>query len=183
MIEKNKIVDGYLVLEIQAGSKKAFAILVKRWHKRLCQQAYWYTKDKEVSKDIAQDSWTIILNKIMGLKDPNSFGSWALKIVTRKSIDWYRKHRKERSLKSSLSVSKSIEPEDVGKDTNRLLAVMHVAICKLPMRQQEIIRLYYIEELSVRQISNVLEVPKGTVKSRLYTAREKLKNELKKQKT
>ena len=91
----NKVFDALLVLKCQTGNKKAITLLVKRWHSRLCRQAYRYTNDIEVSKDIAQDSWSKILQKINSIKDPNSFGSWALTIVSRNAIDWQRKRKKE----------------------------------------------------------------------------------------
>ena len=182
MNKNAKIVDGFLVSEIQAGSNKAFAVLVKRWHKRLCQQSYWYTRNREVAKDITQDCWAIIFNKVHRLNDTNSFGSWALKIVTRKSIDWCRKHRAERNRQSFYAIHSETNPAFDSAEISSTLSWMHKAIGRLSLRQQEVIRLFYLEELSVNQISEVLEIPKGTVKSRLFNAREKLKNEFKNKK-
>ena len=90
-----KIFDGLLVLQFKAGDKKALELLVKRWHSKLCNQANWYTKDSDLAKDIVQESWGRILKKIHTLKEPNNFGSWASKIVIRKSIDYLRKNNNE----------------------------------------------------------------------------------------
>ena len=64
MIEPKKAFDGLLVLQSQNGDKKAFSILVKRWHLKFCKQAFWYVKDTDIAKDIAQDCWTIIVKRI-----------------------------------------------------------------------------------------------------------------------
>jgi len=179
MTKPDKIFDSLLVLKCQSGDKKAMALLVKRWHTRLCKQAYWYTQDIEISKDIAQDSWSKILTKIKHLKDPNSFGSWALTIVTRNAIDWQRKHKKEQlNLDAYDQDSSKFDEDDNHKDL--ILKQLKKSIKQLPKKQQMVLHLFYLEEYSVKQISDILNISSGTIKSRLFTAREKLKSILKK---
>lgn len=179
MTKPNQIFDALLVLECQAGSKKAMTLLVNRWHSKLCKQAYWYTRDSDQAQDIAQDSWGVILKKIAFLKDPNRFGSWALKIVTRRAIDWLRKQKKESTnLETNYDL---LNPIDDGDDTLAVNPVLKVriAIKELPPKQQVILNLFYSEEFSIKQIGEILDISTGTVKSRLFTAREKLKTILK----
>ncbi|WP_298320744.1 RNA polymerase sigma factor [uncultured Aquimarina sp.] len=182
MTNTNKTFDSLLVLQCQSGNKKAAAILVKRWHEKLCKQAYWYSKDIETSKDIAQDSWSTILLKIHNLKDPNSFGSWALTIVTRKSYDWLRKNKKElENIDSYRKNEVSIEYDVYDKDDN-IMILLKNAIKTLPSDQQMVLHLFYLESYSVKQIAEITNISVGTVKSRLFTAREKLKLILKSKK-
>ncbi|MDH7446854.1 RNA polymerase sigma factor [Aquimarina sp. 2201CG14-23] len=181
MINTNKTFDSLLVLQYQSGNRKAAAILVKRWHAKLCKQAYWYTGDREISKDIAQDSWNTILGKISDLKDVNRFGSWALTIVTRNAINYLRKQKKELEHLNSyktIPVDSNQESSDEYQDT---LMLLKKAIQKLPYKQQLVLNLFYIEEYSVKEISGIIHVSAGTVKSRLFNAREKLKLIIKKQ--
>tara|TARA_R110002072_G_scaffold75957_1_gene178515 strand:+ start:217 stop:438 length:222 start_codon:yes stop_codon:yes gene_type:complete len=70
--EQDKI-DTELVLKYQSGDNKALALLVKRWHKLFCKKAFWIVKDADMAKDIAQDSWNIIIKNISKLKNANSF--------------------------------------------------------------------------------------------------------------
>ena len=180
MTQRSKIFDALLVLECQTGSKKAMTLLVKRWHAKLCKQAYWYTKDSDQAKDIAQDSWGVILKKIQFLKDPNSFGSWAIMITTRKSIDWLRKQKKERNnLESNYELPHSTTIDDRTLDNDNVHVTVRNAIRELPERQQQVLNLFYLEEFSIQLISEILDISIGTVKSRLFTAREKLKTILK----
>jgi RNA polymerase sigma-70 factor (ECF subfamily) len=72
-LKTDQSIDEKLVEAYRAGDKKALAILVKRWHKLFCTKAYWLVKDKNAVKDIAQDSWTTIINKIDKLKEPKQF--------------------------------------------------------------------------------------------------------------
>jgi len=175
-----KILDALLVLESQAGSKKAMALLVKRWHPKLCKQALWYVQDSDQAKDIAQDSWGVILKKIQFLKDPNKFGGWALKIVTRKALDYLRKQKKERNnIAHNYGQAHSTTTGDRVVDTENIISVVLLAIKELSGNQQIILDLFYLEEFSIQQISEILELAPGTVKSRLFTAREQLKTILK----
>lgn len=178
MEKTNKIVDSWLVLNYQSGHKKSLAILVKRWHAKFCKQAFYYTKDIEVAKDIAQESWRIIINKIHTLEDTNKFGSWGLAIVTRKSIDWLRKEQRDfNNLKDYYESAKAINDSDSQNFTE--VQKLKQAIKTLPNGQQIVIRLFYIETYSLSEICEILSLSKGTVKSRLFYAREKLKTIIK----
>ena len=178
MGDTKKIFDALLVLQHQTGNKKAFPLLVNRYHVKMCRHAFWYTHDLSISQDIAQESWSVILKKIGNLKDPNSFGSWAMRIVTRKSLDYLNKNNRERLVLKDLYQNKTEDnPED-----NRAsqLAQLKVAITTLPEDHRQVLHLFYIEEYSLKEIGEILEIATGTVKSRLYHAREKLKTILKK---
>lgn len=178
MEKANKIVDSWLVLNYQSGHKKSLAILVKRWHARFCKQAFYYTKDIEVAKDIAQESWRVIINKLHTLEDTNKFGSWGLAIVTRKSIDWLRKEQRDfKNLKEYYESTIVIKVEKLEDLTE--VQKLKQAIKALPKGQQIVIRLFYIEAYSLSEICEILSLSKGTVKSRLFYAREKLKTIIK----
>ena len=180
MNKPEKIFDALLVKECQSGNTDAVNLLVKRWHVKLCKQAYWYTKDRAVAKDIVQDGWSVILKRIGSLSDPYSFGSWAMRIVVRKSIDWLRKQKTElnhlKQYHESNTISNVDDHATFAEDRHALL---RNAIKKLPEEQQMVLHMFYLHEHSLREISTTLKIPSGTVKSRLFKAREKLKQLLK----
>ncbi len=180
MSRPDQIFDALLVMECQAGKKSAFNLLVKRWHGKFCKQAYWYTRDKDQAKDVAQECWGVILNKIQFLKDPNSFGSWAMKIVTNRSLDWLRKQKRESIAIQIEQQTASARPqsEDLEAKSEKGVLILE-AIKNLPLKQQQVLDLFYMEEFSLKQISEILNISVGTVKSRLFTARETLKSILK----
>ena len=64
MNKKEQLIDSKLILEYQSGNGKALNMLIKRWHKSFCNKAFWVVKDADLAKDIAQDSWSTIINKI-----------------------------------------------------------------------------------------------------------------------
>ena len=172
----NKIFDALLVLQYQAGDKKALGILVKRHHNRFCSHANWYLSDLDASKDVVQDCWGIIMNKLSNLRDPNSFSSWAMRIVTRKSIDILRQNKTKREKLRQYQYTKLEVTYD---EENTEIVKLRQAIKSLPNDQQIVLRLFYTQEYSLLEIGNILDISVGTVKSRLFHAREKLKTNLK----
>jgi len=177
----DKNVDAQLVLEYRSGDQSALTQLVGRWHKTFCNKAYWIVKDADLAKDIAQDSWTTIISNIDSLKDRYSFGGWALRIVYSKSLDALRKASKKRVkqevYKKDIENNTVVEVQD---DYQPLKVALLKSIKSLPEHQKLVIKLFYVEDYSLKEISNILKISTGTVKSRLFHAREKLKENLKK---
>ena len=177
MGDPSKIFDGFLVLQYRSGKKHALGLLVNRYHKKLCRHSFGYTRDVDVSQDIVQDCWSIIINKLDSLKEPNRFGSWAFRIVTRRSLDFVRKKKWEIGQVNSFP---DLQNEvDTKNDNETLIHNLQLMIRVLPKEQQVVLRLFYTEDYSLKEIAEILEISVGTVKSRLFHAREKLKTILK----
>jgi len=174
MNKKNKITDGLLVKQYQEGDTKALSILVKRWHRQFCNKAFWLVNDADLAKDIAQDTWKTIIGKLNQLNDPNYFGNWALRIVYTKSLDSVKANIKKRSSLEKYSYTCQQENNTIAENNNINQKLLK-AIYELPEHQQTVIRLFYVQDYSLREISDVLGVSSGTVKSRLFHARERLK--------
>ena len=175
-----KVFDGLIVLEYQSGNKKSFPILVNRHHLRLCKYSYRYTMDIEASKDIVQDSWKVIMSKLHTLKEPNSFGSWATKIVIRKSLDYIKNTKRNKVIIEDYYRDYKVDDDS---DTKELDLKLLLSIIKeLPENQRMVLRLFYLEEYSLKEISAILDISVGTTKSRLFHARERLKIILKNKK-
>lgn len=176
-MKPQKVFDSFLVLQYQSGNKKALELLVNRHHKKLCRHAYWYVNDFDTSKDIVQDCWGTIINKLHGLKGPNSFGSWAMRIVTRKSLDFLnRDSRKREKLKQ---YSPTTDEGDTDENKTEEIKELKKGISKLSKGQQVVLRLFYTEDYSLKEIADILDISVGTVKSRMFHAREKLRTILK----
>ena len=178
MNKRQNPTDRFLILQYREGNTTMLAALVKRYHRMFCEKAFWVTKDKEIAKDVAQECWIIIMNKLHTLEQVDSFKSWACRIVYTKAIDAVNRRNKE---SKNVSAGGIIQPETPSAEEERQLiqAALLKAIRELPKEKQDIIRLFYTEAYSINEISAFLEIPVGTVKSRLFQAREKLKSILK----
>ena len=170
--------DKILIERYLSGDKSMLPLLVKRWHKIFCEKAYWVLRDKDLAKDVAQDAWIIIIKKLPTLKNQDSFKSWALRIIYTKAIDAHKLRKKAIQNLEKIDQKDAFSSDDK-EEAVALKRKLLKAIKKLPKEKQDIIRLFYVEEYSLKEISAFLKIPTGTVKSRLFKAREKLKSILK----
>ena len=159
--------DQLLVMEAQDGSRQAMEQLVGRWQKRLWQHAFRLTQDNSASWDVTQAAWYDILRQLRNLHDPASFKAWAYKITTCRAIDWIKKKRHVQSLPVETMELLAAKPKPQSE--------MDELLGQLDVDKRVVLSLYYFEELSISEISEALKIPAGTVKSRLYTARNELK--------
>ena len=162
-----QLVEEILVLDCQRGSVKAMEMLVSRWQKRLWKYAFNMTGDAEAAWDITQESWLGIIKGLRKLHDPASFKAWAYRITTNKSIDWIRKNK----------TAKKVGPDEYEnhQHNDKKDAGLKELLEKLDMKKRTVLNLRYFEQLSISEIGIALKIPKGTVKSRLYSARKELK--------
>ncbi len=163
-----QIIDEILVLDCQAGRAQAMEILVSRWHRRLWQHAYRLVGDTDAAWDITQQSWLTIIKGLRKLREPAHFKAWAYRITTSKAVDWIRKDRRRNHVTTEAAQDRQRRPAADG-DVKELLE-------KLDVKKKAVLSLYYFEQLTVTEISIVLKVPKGTVRSRLHSAREELRH-------
>ncbi len=164
-----QIVDQILVMDAQSGRREAFETLVSRWQKRLWWRAYNLTGRTEVAWDITQESWLDIVGGLGRLNDPAKFGAWAYRIVSNKARDWLCRNRRERSAEIESEDSRASTVEQGKHETAS--SDVHDILARLSARSQVVLNLYYLEGLCLAEIARTLRVPKGTVKSRLHTAR------------
>lgn len=178
MIQISTEGDEDLIKSYLAGNNNAFKKLIEKWHIQFCKKALWIVNDADLAKDIAQDTWQVIIDKLFQLKEPSKFGSWALRIVCNKSINALNRKNKEQIDLVSYQYSQHLE-RPLNDDISGLKKQLRVAIKDLPNNQRQVLILFYLESYSLKQISEMLEISMGTAKSRLFYAREKLKTILK----
>jgi RNA polymerase sigma-70 factor (ECF subfamily) len=163
--------DEYLVILAQGGSREAFDQLVRRWTPRLLRYCARTVGTRELARDIVQESWVGAIRGLRKLTDPAMFSPWIYRIAHRKCVDAIRSNQR----RGRLAVRAYEEP---GVENIPDVTDLESAIARLSEEQRHVIQLFYGEELSVEQTAAVLGVPGGTVKSRLYHARESLKRQL-----
>jgi len=171
----SQIFEELLVLKCQSGDEKSLSILIKRWHPKLLRQANRHLYDIEASKDVVQESWQAIIKGLDSLKDSSKFGVWALSITSRKAIDWIRKKQTSRKREEDEIAFQLEHVTDQGDEKEVLLTKVRMALRELPTDQKIVLSMFYLESYSLMEISKILDLPTGTIKSRLYYAREHLK--------
>jgi len=161
------IIDQLLVMDAQDGDGKAVEKLVSLWQKRLWQHAFRLTADKEAAWDITQQSWLGIIKGLRKLHDPANFKAWIYRITTNKSMDWLKNKSKDQHINLDSVKADCCQ----NKDDLRVKELVR----RLKNDSRAVLSLYYFEQLSISEISIALNIPQGTVKSRLFKARGELK--------
>jgi RNA polymerase sigma-70 factor (ECF subfamily) len=172
------IQDELLVLRCQEGEPAAFKALVAQWHSRLQGLAQRLTHDPDAARDLVQESWVAIVRGLGRLDDPARFRVWAYRIVTNKCADWVRRRTVRRDAVENLQRAANARndgSETPASDEAEEIGRLRVALAQLPHDSRIILWLHYLDGLSVVDIATALDLPAGTVKSRLHGARERLK--------
>lgn len=168
-----------LVKRYQNGDKEALQLLIKRFHPKLVRTIYYYTKDQRPVDDLAQECWYAIIEKLAELELKISFEAWALTIARRKTIDWIRAQQRSRKQAKAMKAEAKSEVQSNKADKKEdKLEKIRIGIHQLSPSQRIVLNMFYLENLSLSEISKVLDISKGTVKSRLFYAREELKNNI-----
>ena len=160
-----------LVLNAQAGDDQAFASLYKLWSPRLLRHVGRLVNDHHAARDVDQNVWMAIARGLRRVGDPALFGAWAYRIATHKAADWTREQQRRRRLTPAAPVS------DNGRVMSDVEQVRE-AIRRLSPDQRALLSMHYAEDLGVAHIARALDVPQGTVKSRLHAARAALRRVL-----
>ncbi len=173
MRSREQVVDELLVLGAQARQVEAFERLAARWHPRLLRHASRLTGDREGAQEAVQEAWVAVARGLWRLKDPACFGPWALRIVSRRCADWIGRRRRTRQHTTELDAASQAQAPADPHDDDR--GRVREALRRLDREQRALMAMFYVESLTVAEIAQVLDVPVGTVKSRLYHARERLR--------
>ncbi|MFK8032604.1 MAG: RNA polymerase sigma factor [Hyphomicrobiales bacterium] len=178
MRNKSLVLEEYLVTSARLGDRDAFAKLVQLRGPRLLAHASRLLQNREEARDIVQEAWLDILRGLRSLRDPVAFPAWATRIVTRRCARFIRAQQTQRALKAELTEEAKLDAFEHPPDATDAERV-RTEIAALPPKQAATIALFYLEDMSVGEVAMALDVPRGTVKTRLMHAREQLKNVLK----
>ncbi|MDA8018557.1 MAG: RNA polymerase sigma factor [Thermoanaerobaculia bacterium] len=171
------VLDELLILRFQSGESVALDTLASRWNARLFRHACRLTRDRELASDALQDAWLAIARGLHRLQDPTRFPGWAHRIVANKCRDAIRKLQRRRRLTEEIAQEPKAEamPPFVEPSVDPRLAALRAAMAALPDDRRMLLSLFYLEQMNVDQIALALDLPAGTVKSRLFYCRRKLR--------
>ena len=175
LVNKEKEIIRY-VEEFLGGEEESFDSLIRLIASDVVNIAYYYVGNTEDAKDLAQDVFIKLYNKLKGFRGQAAVSSWIYRIVTNSSIDFLRRRKKTVTLNEGVTEDTQAESDIRGKmerkDTKEFV---QRAIDKLPSRQKEVIILKHFEGLKITQISKILGCSESSVKTHLFRGLENLK--------
>ena len=167
--DSEQILTEWLVLHAQSGSADALEQLLKLWYPKLLRYAAGQSRRGDTAKDVVQETLLAAARRIRRLHDPAAFPNWLYRILQRRIVDDLRReiHHRRSDAAGDL-YSGAVEP---GPGTP-----LEDAIESLAAESYQVVHLHYLIGLSVKEIATIIDVPEGTVKSRLHSARAQLRN-------
>jgi len=173
--------DELLVVRCQLGERAAFDALAARWYQPLWRYARNLTGNDAAADDATQDIWVGVLRGIDSLRDGARLRSWLFGIGHRVLMS------RLRTQYGRLECGDAVLDDHPADDEHETflheleLSVLMDELGRLPLLEQEVLTLFYLRELSLDDVSHVLGIPPGTVKSRLHRARKMLRQHLTRQ--
>lgn len=171
------VLDEYLILLAQAGNQEAIGRLAARWTPRLLAFVARSTSNVEAARDVVQETWESALRGLGRLEDPARFPAWIYAIARRKCTNLLRAKYRGQRMTAAMELHAAIEVPTPSAADDRL--DLAAALNRLPREHRIAVALFYGEDMSVADIAAITGVPPGTVKSRLYAARQTLRTHLK----
>jgi RNA polymerase sigma-70 factor (ECF subfamily) len=169
--------DRDLIACAQQGDRQAFTELVNRHQDSIVGMTYRMCGDIRLAEDAAQEAFVRVWQNLNSYKPKYAFRSWLYRIAANAALDSLRRERPTDELDSLSMADPAVGPERSVEENQRVGHVRR-AIAQLsePLRMVLILREY--QELSYQEIADVLQIPVGTVMSRLNSARAQLRQEL-----
>ncbi len=178
--DKDLIYHELLVLRCRRGERAALEELVGEWERRLFYFIRRLGCDEHDAWDVLQQTWIKVLRGLPSLKEPRNLAPWLYRIARNTAINHGQMRSVYRVYLHELEPAGEME-EDAGPRNLDNAEQIHHGLLQLAVPHREVLTLYFLEDMTVEQIAHVLEVPAGTVKSRLYHARRALRDVLTKE--
>ncbi len=180
--------DKILVLKVQQGDKSAFDLLVIKYQHRIIQLVNRYVKDPSEAQDVAQEAFIKAYRALGNFRGDSAFYTWLYRIAINTAKN-YLVSRNRRYFDYQVDIQDAEQvanaPQLKGMDTpenlllnDEIVSVIKLAIEKLPEEMKMAIMLREFDGLSYEEIAETMECPVGTVRSRIFRAREAIDEKL-----
>ena len=173
--------DAQLVEHLRENDFEALGLLFDRYYPQVYRTAMAITRDNAVAEDIAQDCFLKLHQYANRIDTSLPLAPWLYRVTVNLSYTWISRRKKRRiSLEALVDqlMSPSWHAPDHMAEQGETQQQVRQAISELHFNQRVVIVLHYLSGLSLEEIAEILDCPVGTVKSRLYYARENLRRRL-----
>jgi len=167
--------DFILIQDALRGDQKAYAQLMSFYRNQLYFTMYRMVKNAEDAEDLTMDAFGKAFNQLHQYVPKFAFSTWLFKIASNNCIDFMRKKHKNLIQEEHASLlhahSDTLNPEQHAVEKQKI-SYLHLVVENLKPTYRQLIQKRYFEELSYEEIAQELDLPLGTVKARLFRARD-----------
>ncbi len=169
------VAEKLLIKDLKKGKEEAYRQLIEEYGNKLLRTCYLILKDREEAEDVVQETFIKVFNKIDTFKEKSGLYTWIYAIALNLSRDRMRTKKDFIELKDDWIGNDDVESKvEINIDRESLRKEMF----EMNPLYREVLVLFYFEELSIREISNLLNEKEGTIKSKLSRGRNILKEGL-----
>lgn len=174
MKDISKLSDEKLVSLVKKKDKELFSEVIKRYEKKLLRYADYLLSDEHDAADVVQNTFIKTYINLNGFNENKKFSSWIYRIAHNEAMNLVNKKRKQVKIGSDFEIDSGIDLEDeiILKELN---SQTRNCLKQMPVLYSEPLVLYYLEEKSYEEISDVLRIPIGTVGTRINRAKAIMK--------
>ena len=177
------VADGELVQSALAGRESSFEELVRRYQRPIAAYVYRMVGDYDSALDLTQDVFIKVYNSLSRYRSEFKFSTWIYKIAHNAAIDHLRRSTaREQALndgtgddRAEVAIERRLSPEQES-ERNERCSEIELVVQSLPHAYRELIVLRHSNDLSYDEIAEVTGLPLGTVKNRLFRAREAMRD-------
>ena len=177
--------DEELIEKILKGKTELYEEIIKRYQNKVYSTVYSYVRDSEEAKDLTQEIFIKIYNNLSNFKNMSRFSTYLYRVAVNCCIDWTRKKRLKTVSVMFYQEDSEIEIyeyiTDLSCNPEQLLlkqeniSIIRKEINKLPEIYRTVMIMFYFQDFSPQEIADILEIPRKTVDTRLYRARNMLR--------
>lgn len=177
--------DAQLIRSVLSGDDAAFSTLVQKYQKTIHALAWQKIGDFHHAEEITQDTFLQAYRKLATFREPDLFARWLCVIANRLCIDWLRKQKPtmqslddtRMDIVEKTSYTRYIAEQREAKSIEDYCEIVDTLLQKLPERERVVVTLYYLDEMTTREIGRFLGVSVNTIQSWLHRARKRLQGE------
>lgn len=172
----NKPDDNVLLERCAKGDRQAFGVLVARYQKPVYNAAYRMLHSQADAEDVTQSVFLKVYERIDQFDARHRFFSWVYRITLNESINWLKKSNRLETIDDNVADESGSPEKEAGNQ--QLGERMQAVLMTISADYRQVIILKHVLGCSYREMSDILDVPEKTVKSRLYSARQIVKDKL-----
>ncbi len=173
-MDKKEVIDKEIIISLQKGDSSAFEYFLSFYEKLIFNYIFRIVKNREVAKDITQDTFIKVYNNTKFIDVNKNIKTWLFTIATNTTYDFLRskKSKKEFSLDENIE---TIDEFDTYYTQGELISDVEKALEAIKLDYREVILLFYKYGFSYQEISEILALPINTIKTNIRRGKEQLK--------
>jgi RNA polymerase sigma-70 factor, ECF subfamily len=167
--------DEELVIKIRKENKELYSEIVNRYENKLMRYANYLIYNQAKTADIVQESFIKAYVNLNGFNTKKKFSSWIYRIVHNEAMNAIKKYHKESPISEDMDWSSDTNLEEEF-DKKQIQEMAQKCLNEMPIKYSEPLELFFIEDYSYEDISDILRLPMGTVATRISRAKALMKN-------